>query len=139
MDIPNKICLRQGVGCKCEFCLPWLARWDKELSGFALFDNLKEEGKSLFVIYERLRAEYPDLLILHHQYFEKQYITHKIATAKTKKRRIIEDATDESDIETDDDGHGGPHFASGTPAVVRASSVKVTTGSSSSSGDGLLS
>jgi len=49
MSLPeSQICLRQGVGCKCEFCLPWLARWEKELVGFTLFDTLKEEeGKSL--------------------------------------------------------------------------------------------
>lgn len=124
----NKICLRQGVGCKCEFCLPWLARWDKELSGFALFDTLKEEGKSLFVIYERLRAEHPDLLILHHEYLERQYIAHKIVNTKTKKRRLIGNGPDESDTETDDDGHGAPFTA-----TTRTSSVKDTSGSSPSS------
>jgi hypothetical protein len=130
----NKICLRQGVGCKCEFCLPWLARWDNELVGFALFDTLIEEGRPLFVIYERLRAEHPDLLILHHEFFEKKYITHKITNTKTKKRLKIRD---ESDTETDDDG--GSHFAVNPPAV-GISSVKTTTRSpSSSSRDGFLS
>ena len=139
MANPNKICLRQGVGCKCEFCLPWLARWDNELKGFALFDTLKEEGKSLFVIYERLRAEYPDLLILHHEYFEKLYIDHKITTTKTKKRLKIRDGSDESDTETDDDGHGGSHFATKAAAVGVASVKAIAGSSSSSSRDGFLS
>ena len=83
MTLPEtQICLRQGVGCKCEFCLPWLARWEKELVDFTLFDTLEEEGKSLLFTYERLRAEHADLLRTHHEYFERKCIEHKIRNRK---------------------------------------------------------
>jgi len=79
MSLPeSQICLRQGVGCKCEFCLPWLARWEKELVGFTLFGTLKEEDKSLLCTCERLRGEHPDLLRIHHEHFERKHIEHKI-------------------------------------------------------------
>jgi len=73
MTLPEtQIWLLQGVGCKREFCLPWLARWEKELVGFTLFDTFEEEGKSLSFTYERLRAEHADLLRTHHEHFERK-------------------------------------------------------------------
>lgn len=76
--LPTTICLRHGYGnCKCEYCLPWIARWEKEIDGFALFNKLKEENKPLFIIFERMRAEYTEVLATHHVYLEEKYIEHK--------------------------------------------------------------
>jgi len=111
-----------------------LARWDKELNGFALFETLKEEGKSLFAIYERLRAEHTDLLILHHEYLENQYIDHKINLTRAKKRKaVIGIDSDESDTETDNDGHDGTTVARTATA---GNETSLITGVSSSSRDG---
>ena len=61
-----------------------------------LIDKLMRDGRSLFYIYEELRAKHPDLLRQHHDDIEKQYFELK-QTAKSKKKRIeeIEDSDDD--------------------------------------------
>lgn len=71
----NHVCLRRGYQCKCEQCLPWLERWSKELDAFAWVDAMIRDGKSIF---ERLTAQHPNTLQLHAQFFERQYIKHKM-------------------------------------------------------------
>lgn len=73
----SELCLRQGYQCKCDQCLVWISRWDKELDAFAVVDAMMHDGKNLFCIYEWLRASQPDILRLHHAYIEKQYIEFK--------------------------------------------------------------
>lgn len=94
------ICLRHGYGnCKCSYCLPWIARWERELNGFSLFNKLKEEDAPLYLIYEKMRAEHTDLLLLHHEYLEKQYIEHKTQSkAKRKKASSPASSSSISDI-----------------------------------------
>lgn len=58
--------LRRGYNCSCEQCIPWIQRWNKELEAFTVMDTLMEEEKSLFHIYERLSAQYPDILQVHY-------------------------------------------------------------------------
>jgi len=87
------LCLRQGYHCTCEQCKIWIARWAKELESFEVVDKLIHEGSSLFQIYERLRAEYPDTLRLYHTTIENQYFDFKRAkeeptTTHTRKKRI---------------------------------------------------
>lgn len=76
--VTNHVCLRRGYGCKCEHCLPWIRKWSKELDAFSLIDDLIRNGKPLLQIFERLAAEHPDILQLHSQFIEKQYITHHL-------------------------------------------------------------
>lgn len=73
----DHLCLRQGYQCKCEQCQIWIDRWNKELEAFSEFDGLMREGKSLFQIYEWLRAAHPIILASHHGYFEDQYVEYK--------------------------------------------------------------
>jgi len=73
----DELCLRQGYQCKCDQCKVWINRWDKELNAFVLIDTMMREEKNLFQIYEQLRAEYPDILRLHHLSIEKQYMEYK--------------------------------------------------------------
>jgi hypothetical protein len=74
----SEICLRQGYGCKCNQCQIWIDRWNHEIEAFIVIEKLMTEGKSLFHIFERLRAEFPDVLRLYHQTIENQYINYKI-------------------------------------------------------------
>ena len=76
-DTGAELCLRQGYQCSCAGCQIWIDRWSKELDAFALIDSMMREGKNLFQIYERLRAENPDILRLHHETIETQYIEFK--------------------------------------------------------------
>jgi len=55
----------------------WINRWDKELNAFVLIDTMMREEKNLFQTCERLRAEHPDMLRLHHLSIEKQYMEYK--------------------------------------------------------------
>ena len=48
-------------------------------------DRLMRSGSSIFVIYERLRAEYPDILRLHHQAIENEYLKYKTECEKVSK------------------------------------------------------
>jgi len=73
----STICLRQGYHCVCEQCQIWIRRWEKELECFSVVEKLINEGKSLFHIYERIRAEYPDQLRLYHITIEDQYFKSK--------------------------------------------------------------
>jgi len=85
------LCLRQGYHCTCEQCKIWIARWAKELESFEVVDKLIHEGSSLFQIYERLRAEFPDTLRLYHAAIETQYFDFKRANEEpspTRKKRI---------------------------------------------------
>jgi hypothetical protein len=61
----------------CSQCKIWVDRWNKELDTFAVVDTMMRDGKNLFQIYEWLRASQPDILRIHHAYFEKQYIEYK--------------------------------------------------------------
>jgi hypothetical protein len=84
----NRVCLRHGYGnCKCEYCLPWIAKWEKELDGFALFNKLKDQDKPLYIIYEKMSAEFSDLLLIHHEYLEELYLTHKSTIHPRNKKR----------------------------------------------------
>jgi len=80
MNVDSNLCLRQGYQCKCETCQIWIQRWNRELEAFATITRMIDEGKTLFQIYEFLRAEQPDILRLHHQSIEKQYIELKKTT-----------------------------------------------------------
>ena len=80
MTSTAELCLRQGYQCSCSTCAIWIARWNKELEAFSTVDLMLNEGKNLFQIYERLRAEHPDILRLHHVMIEKQYIDFKNIT-----------------------------------------------------------
>ena len=62
----NHMCLCQGYQCQCLQCQVWIDRWSKELDAFATIDSMMRDGKSLFQIYERLRAAHPDMLCLYH-------------------------------------------------------------------------
>jgi len=73
----STICLRQGYHCVCEQCQIWIRRWEKELECFSVVEKLINEGKSLFQIYERIRAEYPDQLRLYHITIEDLYFKSK--------------------------------------------------------------
>lgn len=90
----NKICLRQGYNCQCEFCLPWIARWESEVSGFVVLNAMLEEGRPLIHIFERLRSEYPELLMTHDEYIVDEYYKriHNSVHAK-KKRKILDDSS----------------------------------------------
>jgi hypothetical protein len=72
-----ELCLRQGYQCSCSQCQIWIGRWSKELDAFTLIDSMMRQGKTLFQIYERLRADNPDILRLHHATIEAQYIEFK--------------------------------------------------------------
>lgn len=88
----TKICMRHGYNCSCHFCLPWIARWESEVNGFALLDTMLEEGRSLFYVYEKLRAEYTELLSTHSQYIVDEYykrVHNKGKSLKAKKRKSI--------------------------------------------------
>ena len=85
MSSDNVICLRQGFLCTCDQCRIWIDRWDRELEGFAVIDSMMRKGDSLFQIYERLRAGYPDILRLHHKTIEEQYIEYKQSSLVPKK------------------------------------------------------
>jgi hypothetical protein len=71
------LCLRQGYKCSCSQCQIWIARWEKEIESFAVVDKMMRKGKSLFQIYERLRAEYLDTLRFYHTSIEDKYINFK--------------------------------------------------------------
>jgi hypothetical protein len=43
------------------------------------------DGRNLFHIYEFLRASQPDMLRIHHAYFEKQYIEFKTLEGEQEK------------------------------------------------------
>ncbi len=107
-DYDNTICLRQGYHCSCSQCQIWIARWDKELEAFSVVDKLIRDGKNLFQIYERLRAEYPDILRLHHVSIEDQYINFRKKNEPLpplKKRKSIPSplfSLDDSDSETNE-------------------------------------
>lgn len=81
------LCLRQGYQCTCAQCQIWINRWNKELDAFATVDDLMRQGKSLFHIYEHLRAEYPEILRYHHQTIEASYISYINECAPPAKRR----------------------------------------------------
>ena len=109
--VADKICYRQGYNCQCEFCLPWIKKWDKEVDGFALFANLLKEGKTLFYIYERMRVDHADVLRMYDLYLEDKYIEHWHATKLTKpkqsrkrERDEVVENTLESDKKLDNDG-----------------------------------
>lgn len=88
----SHICLRQGYQCKCPQCQIWISRWDKELEGFAIVDEMMRNRKSLFQIWERLRAEYPDILRFHHASIEQQFLEFKkegIDNESRKKPRLM--------------------------------------------------
>ena len=70
-------CLRRGYQCKCDQCLPWIRKWQQELDGWTLVNEMIENGSSLFQIYDRLQAEFPDLL-QHHKSIEQRYIEKQI-------------------------------------------------------------
>jgi hypothetical protein len=55
----------------------WIDRWNKELEAFTTIDATMHGGKSLFQIFEWLRASNPDILRMHHMYIEKLYIELK--------------------------------------------------------------
>lgn len=74
----DHVCLRQGYQCKCPQCQIWIDCWNKELDAFSTIDTMMRNGKSLFHIWERLRAEHPDVLRLHHASIEKQFIEYKM-------------------------------------------------------------
>ena len=74
------LCLRQGYQCKCSQCEIWIERWNKELDAFATVDTMMRDNKTLFQIYERLRAQNPDVLRLHHATIEKEYIEFRNTT-----------------------------------------------------------
>ena len=74
---PSTLCLRQGYQCKCDQCQVWIDRWDKDLTTFATIDFMMRNGKSLFHIWEFLRASNPDILCSHHMTIEKDYIEFK--------------------------------------------------------------
>jgi hypothetical protein len=80
---PDQICLRQGYQCKCSQCMIWINRWNKEFEAFEAIDSMILEGKSLFHIYEYLRAENPDILRLHYSSIEKQYMEYKLETTQS--------------------------------------------------------
>jgi hypothetical protein len=46
------------------------------------------EGKNLFQIYEWLRASQPDILRIHHAYFEKRYIESKTIEDEDQGRKL---------------------------------------------------
>lgn len=75
--VTNQVCLRQGYNCTCEFCLPWIAKWDREVNGFVLFQSLLNEDRSLFYIFERMRPDHHELLRMYENYLEETYINHK--------------------------------------------------------------
>ena len=76
------LCLRQGYQCKCSQCEIWIERWNKELDAFATVDKMMRDNKTLFQIYERLRALNPDVLRLHHGTIEKEFIEFRNNTGK---------------------------------------------------------
>jgi hypothetical protein len=86
------LCLRQGYECSCPQCQIWISRWEKEIESFAVVDKMMRKGKSLFQIYERLRAEFPDTLRFYHTSIEDQYIEFKNSSgdhpAPPPKKRI---------------------------------------------------
>ena len=61
----------------CVQCQPWILRWSKELEAFVVINAYIDDEKSLFHIYERLSAEYPDVLRMHYAFIEQQYIEYK--------------------------------------------------------------
>ena len=77
MAPPAALCLRQGYQCKCETCQQWIDRWNLELEAFSTIDSMMEANYNLFQIYERLRANHPDILRLHHTQIEKEYFKYK--------------------------------------------------------------
>jgi phosphodiesterase/alkaline phosphatase D-like protein len=98
----SKICLRQGYNCQCEFCLPWISRWESEVRGFAALNNMLNEGKSLFHIYERLRSEHVDILTTHGDYIVDEYYKRVYNNTDNpnpiKKKRIILDDSSTSTV-----------------------------------------
>ena len=95
MTQPNNIlCLRQGYFCKCATCQIWIDRWKNELEAFAVIDSMMEANYNLFQIYERLRAEHPEILRLHHVQIEKEYIEYK--TTRSLAPASLESSEDES-------------------------------------------
>lgn len=88
------ICLRQGYQCKCSQCQVWIDRWNKELDAFSTIDDMMRSGKSLFHIWERLRAEHPDILRLHYASIEKQYIDYRI------RKDVLEHKSEQDNRET---------------------------------------
>ena len=90
MTDKDRICLRRGYQCKCDQCQPWIARWSKEIDAFSCVDTMMREGKCLLQIYERLTAEYPYILQLHSDFFERQYFEYKYDNSEreTKRPRI---------------------------------------------------
>ena len=88
----NGLCLRQGYQCKCSQCQLWIDRWQVEPDGFATIDHTMRRGDSLFQMCERLRAEHPNVLRLHHRSIEQQCIECKSEREKVvmplKKREV---------------------------------------------------
>jgi len=69
----SEMSLRQGYQCNCSQCQTWIDRWSKELDAFiVILTMMREENKDLFQTCERLRAQHPDILQLHHVTIEKQ-------------------------------------------------------------------
>lgn len=72
--MPGEVCMRQGYKCSCKACQIWISRWEGEINFFADFNRMMEDGKTLWVIHEHLRATNPELMQLHHVFLEAKYI-----------------------------------------------------------------
>ena len=71
-------CMKRGYGgCKCQYCLPWVRRWEREEKGWDLVDSMIKDGRSLYSMCDRLQAECPDML---HNYrkIEDKFIARSI-------------------------------------------------------------
>ena len=71
-------CLRRGFNCTCTDCQVWIRRWEREDKGWDLIDSMMNDGRSLFSIYERLQAEYPDILVHNYRKIEDRFVQRSI-------------------------------------------------------------
>lgn len=94
--VNTQICLRQGYNCSCEFCLPWITRWESEVNGFTALNAMLDEGKSLLYIFEKLRSEHTDLLLTHSDYIVDEYYKRVHNIQSKKKRRKLDDSSTSS-------------------------------------------
>jgi len=78
MNPANTLCLRQGYPCDWITCQIWIKHQEKELNEFFVIDvMMPSEERNLYQIYERLRAECPNILQLHYSAFEDAHVKFK--------------------------------------------------------------
>ena len=55
-------CQRRGYGgCNCTDCQVWIRCWEREEKGWNVIDSMMSDRRSLYSIYDRLQAEFPDM------------------------------------------------------------------------------